>query len=75
MLNANNYDKFHAQFSWAWKKFYNLDAWLTVNIVDFFAFHFKQTLFLSKLNKLIIEGDKKKTYFGIDLCLSFPVSH
>ena len=24
-------DKFHAQLSWAWKKFYNLGAWHTVH--------------------------------------------
>ena len=37
--NANNcwhcniyeQEKFHAQLSWAWKKFYNLGAWLDVD--------------------------------------------
>ena len=28
IFNIYEYDKFHAQLSWSWTKFYNLKAWL-----------------------------------------------
>ena len=33
-FNMYEQEKFHAQLSWAWKKFYNLEARLHVNTFD-----------------------------------------